>query len=109
MKDLISKVWNADCVEGMQQFEDDFFDWAIVDIEYCLGASKPTKKPNKVKQKNGNEIFFKNEIYERFVALCLLCLFANYIRHNSTKPLLCDVLIIYTGLSDLKKLTNKLL
>ena len=69
MKDLISKVWNADCVEGMQQFEDDFFDWAIVDIEYCLGASKPTKKPNKVKQKNGNEIFFKNEIYERFSAL----------------------------------------
>ena len=49
----------------MKQFKDDFFDWAIVDIEYCLGASKPTKKPNKVKQKNGNEIFFKNEIYER--------------------------------------------
>ena len=60
----VSIVMNKCCIEGMKDFDDNFFDWAVVDLEYCIGASKPSKKPNKVKQKNGSEILIKNPNYK---------------------------------------------
>lgn len=64
MKEPLSIVLNSDCVHEMKFFPDDFFDWGVVDIEYLLGASKPSEKPNKIKQKNGTEIYIKNPTYE---------------------------------------------
>ena len=36
-KDIISEVYNMDCVAGMRQYPDKHFDLAIVDIPYGLG------------------------------------------------------------------------
>lgn len=60
----ISKAYNQECVEGMKQFPDNYFDFAICDIEYDIGASKPTKKPHTVKQKNGKILKVKQSNYE---------------------------------------------
>ena len=51
---MISEVYNIDCIEYMKTIEDNFFDWAVCDIEYGIGASKPSKKPHTVKQSNGS-------------------------------------------------------
>ena len=51
-----SLAFNIDCIPGMKNYPDLYFDFAIVDIEYGIGASKPTSKPDFVKQKNGNKI-----------------------------------------------------
>ena len=37
----------------MARSADNSFDLAIVDLEFGIGASKPSKKPNKITQKNG--------------------------------------------------------
>jgi len=37
-----SEVFNIDCVEAMKQFPDNYFDLAIVDPPYGIGASKGT-------------------------------------------------------------------
>ncbi|WP_412464214.1 DNA methyltransferase [Flavobacterium mekongense] len=47
----------------MKQFPDLYFDWAIVDIEYGIGASKPSRKNKSVKQKNGNKLSINQTIY----------------------------------------------
>jgi site-specific DNA-methyltransferase (adenine-specific) len=60
-----SLAFNIDCIPGMKNYPDLYFDFAIVDIEYVIGASKPTSKPDFVKQKNGNKISIKNPIYEQ--------------------------------------------
>lgn len=64
MENFISNVYNMDCVEYMKSLPDNFFDWAICDIEYGIGASKPSKKPNTVKQANGNVLAVKNNNYK---------------------------------------------
>lgn len=61
---MISEVYNIDCVEYMKTIEDNFFDWAICDIEYGIGASKPSKKPHTVKQINGNILNVKQNNYK---------------------------------------------
>lgn len=53
---MISETFNMDCIEGMKQYPDKYFDLAVVDIEYNIGASKPTKKPAVCKQKNGSKL-----------------------------------------------------
>jgi len=58
-----SIVFNKDHTEGMKEFEDNFFDLAVVDLEYNIGASKPSVKPDFVKQKNGKKIRVKQPNY----------------------------------------------
>ena len=36
-KDIISEVYNMDCIAGMKEYPDKYFDLAIVDIPYGLG------------------------------------------------------------------------
>ena len=61
---MISETHNTDCLDYMQTIPDQFFDWAVVDIEYCIGASKPAKKPNTVIQSNGNKLNIKQSNYK---------------------------------------------
>jgi site-specific DNA-methyltransferase (adenine-specific) len=58
-----SIVFFEDCVEGMKRFPDNHFDLAICDPEYGIGASKPSKKPNRAKQKNGAVLNVKSPTY----------------------------------------------
>ena len=64
-KEAISEVYNMDCIAGMKQYPDKYFDFAICDIEYGIGASKPSKKPNTVVQKNGSVLNVKQSNYEQ--------------------------------------------
>lgn len=59
-----SYSYNEDCIVGMKRFPDNYFDYAIVDIEYCIGASKPSKKRDHVKQKNGSKLKINQPYYE---------------------------------------------
>ena len=46
----------GDCMDnenGLPSYPDNFFDFAFPDLQYCIGASKPSKKPGQVLQKNG--------------------------------------------------------
>lgn len=61
---IVSNVYNEDCLIGMKRFPDNYFDWAICDIEYNIGASKPSEKPHKVKQRNGAILNVKKANYE---------------------------------------------
>lgn len=38
-------LYNANCVDVLAEFPNDFFDLAIVDPPYGIGADKPSKKP----------------------------------------------------------------
>src|SRR5690606_8933117 len=40
---MISEVYNIDCMEGMKQFPDKFFDLAIVDPPYGIDAANYTR------------------------------------------------------------------
>lgn len=55
--------YNTECIEFMKTITDKHYDLAIVDIEYCIGASKPSIKPSLVKQKNGNILNVKQPNY----------------------------------------------
>ena len=57
------KITNEDNMELMARYEDNYFDLAIVDPEYGIGADKPSKKPNRAKQKNGNILNVKSVEY----------------------------------------------
>ena len=57
------KLYNCDCMELMKETPDKYYDLAIVDLEYNIGASKPSKKPCTVKQKNGNILAVKTPKY----------------------------------------------
>jgi site-specific DNA-methyltransferase (adenine-specific) len=56
-------IENCDNMELMKRFPDNYFDLAIVDLEYCIGASKPSIKPNTAVQKNGNKLNIKQSNY----------------------------------------------
>lgn len=58
------KLICADNMKIMEQYPDNYFDWACVDPEYGIGASKPSKKPNKCKQKNGTILNVKSPVYK---------------------------------------------
>ncbi len=57
-------ITNEDNMNLMSRYPDNYFDLAIVDPPYGIGASKPTKKPNFVKQKNGKKLNVKNNNYK---------------------------------------------
>lgn len=57
-------LYNADCMEIMRDMPDKAFDLAIIDPPYGIGASRPSKKPKTVKQKNGNVLRVKSCDYE---------------------------------------------
>lgn len=59
----ISETYFIDNIEGMKKYPDGYFDLALCDIEYGIGASKPSKKPILKRQKNGNFLKVNNPIY----------------------------------------------
>jgi len=59
-----SITYNIDCLVGMKEFHDQYFDWAIVDLEYGIGSSMPSQKNKYIKQKNGNKIGVKQSNYQ---------------------------------------------
>lgn len=54
---------NINNIEYMKDTPDKYFDLAVVDIEYNIGASKPSIKPCSVKQKNGRSLSIKQPNY----------------------------------------------
>jgi len=56
-------LYNCDNMELMAKYPDNYFDLAIVDLEYGIGASKPSIKPNTAVQKNGNKLNIKQPNY----------------------------------------------
>ena len=50
---MTSEVFNVDCMEYMRGIPDKAFDLVLGDPPYGLYASKPKKKTDAVKQKNG--------------------------------------------------------
>ena len=53
-----------DNMELMARYEDNHFELAIVDPPFGIGADKPSKKPNTVKQLNGNILNVKQSNYK---------------------------------------------
>ena len=55
MNELMNRLNLMDCMEGMKQFPDKYFDLAIVDPPYGIGMSnKKSSTSGMVKQKSGN-------------------------------------------------------
>ena len=48
----------------MKEYSDKHFDLAIVDPPYGIGSSKPSKKPNTCKQRNGSTLKIKSNKYK---------------------------------------------
>lgn len=62
-----SEVFLMDCLEGMKQYPDKYFELAIVDPPYGIGVGKMayTQEPNRLaKQKNGSSLYVKKLGYE---------------------------------------------
>ncbi len=60
----ISTVFNEDRMKFLSRFPDGFFDLAIDDPPYGIGADRPSVKPNKVKQRNGTVLSVKQSRYD---------------------------------------------
>ena len=58
-KDIISEVYNMDCIEGMKEYPDKYFDLAIVDPPYGIGAGSKKFINRKTLNKNA-EKFYKD-------------------------------------------------
>lgn len=56
--------YNMDCMQGMKEFPDKYFDLAIVDPAYGRNEHGGRKRSGYVKQKNGSKIFVKDGQYE---------------------------------------------
>lgn len=55
--------YNMDCMDGMKEFPDKYFDLAIVDPEYGRKEHGGKNRSGYVKQKNGSRIFVKDGQY----------------------------------------------
>lgn len=55
--------YNMDCMQGMKEFSDKYFDLAIVDPPYGRKEHGGRKRSGYVKQKNGSKIFVKDGKY----------------------------------------------
>lgn len=51
---ILSKAYNCDCLEYMRSLPDNYFDLAIADPPYGIGASKPSKKAERAIQPDGS-------------------------------------------------------
>ena len=51
---ISSKAYNCDCLEYMRSLPDNYFDLAIADPPYGIGASRPTKKAERARQADGS-------------------------------------------------------
>ena len=51
---ILSKAYNCDCLEYMKSLPDNYFDLAIADPPYGIGASKPSKKAERAIQPDGS-------------------------------------------------------
>ena len=64
----ISIVKNMDCMAGMREFPDGFFDWVVADIPYGIGVGKMAylrETGTSVLQKNGTRMKVKKELYTK--------------------------------------------
>lgn len=61
----ISETYNIDCLEGMKNYADNYFDLAIVDVPYGIGESKKDFNSRNVlaKQRNGTLMNVKSNRY----------------------------------------------
>lgn len=57
--------YNLDCMVGMKEFPDKYFDLAICDPEYGRKEHGGRNRSGYVKQKNGNKIFVKDGQYKK--------------------------------------------
>ena len=55
--------YNMDCLEGMKEFPDKYFEIAIVDPEYGRKEHGGRNRSGYVKQKNGSKIYVKDGQY----------------------------------------------
>lgn len=57
--------YNMDCMDGMKEFPDKYFDLAVVDPPYGLGEDGGKKRSGYVKQKNGSRLFVPDGNYKK--------------------------------------------
>lgn len=57
-----SEIFNMDCVKGMEQYPDNYFELAIVDPPYGIGASKQKLSISKIKGRNNSLVKRSNFI-----------------------------------------------
>lgn len=63
-----SIVYNRDCMEGMKETPDKFYDLAVCDVQYGIGVGKMaylTEVKKKVTQKNGSKLAIKKMIHTK--------------------------------------------
>lgn len=65
MKKRISKVVNGDCMAGMADYPNGFFDLAIVDPEYGRGEHGGRNRGKMVKQRNGSSVYVSDGGYTK--------------------------------------------
>lgn len=56
--------YNLDCMVGMKEFPDKYFDLAVVDPPYGIGEHGGRNRSGYVKQKNGKKIYVPDGLYE---------------------------------------------
>lgn len=54
-----------DCMDGMKEFPDNYFDLAVCDPPYGLGEDGGKKRSGYVKQKNGSRLFVPDGNYQK--------------------------------------------
>ena len=62
-KEIISEVYNMDCIAGMKEYPDKYFDLAIVDPPYGIGAGSKKFINRKTLNKKA-EIFYKDNDWD---------------------------------------------
>ena len=62
-KDIISEVYNMDCIAGMKEYPDNYFDLAIVDVPYGIGEDGSKNHTRSVIAKSKNyKAFYGNDL-----------------------------------------------
>ena len=61
----LNELYLMDCMEGMAQFPDKYFDLALVDPEYGRGEDGGKSRSGFVQQKNGSKIYVPDGGYKK--------------------------------------------
>lgn len=61
----LNHLYLMDCMDGMRDFPDNYFDLAIVDPQYGLNEHGGVTRSGRVKQKNGSYLYVKDGQYKR--------------------------------------------